>query len=505
MAKASGQNARATRLDGRPNQKLYLLLICGALGCVVASLVFLAVMSMELLAGARGYTQGEALWSKGQKDSVLLLDRYARSRSEIAYQQYLNSISVPAACNRIRVELDRPQYDLSILTRAFLEIGMQLDDRDRMIWLYRHFRREPHIHKAITLWAEADQEIEALRRTAERLHNQVTSGASSESIEQTLSDIYRINARVTPLEVCFSQSVAEASSWLQRLLITVFSSIATILLLAVSAVCFRLFKRIGDSEHSAQEASRAKSEFLANMSHELRTPMNGIIGMQTLALMASNSEESQGYVQIAQHSANSLLAILNDILDVSKIEARCLEVHPGPFSLRSSVADVLQLFRHQLEEKGLELVCALSEFTPDNLVGDSLRIRQVLTNLIGNAVKFTDRGHVELRVGSRSTGPNQLQLEFSVIDTGIGISPEDQTVIFEAFRQVDSSTTRLYGGTGLGLTISSRLVALMGGTILRRKRSGEREYISIHRPMPTSATEDYDPASARGSHPCIWP
>ena len=214
----------------------------------------------------------------------------------------------------------------------------------------------------------------------------------------------------------------------------------------------------------ALEASRAKSEFLANMSHEIRTPMNGIIGMQGLALAASSAEDSLGYVKCAQRSAYSLLAILNDILDVSKIEAGCLEIHPAPFSLCGLLEEILQLVRPLAREKGLQLVSVVSGETPDALVADALRLRQVLTNLLGNAVKFTERGRVELRIDSHPAG-DRLQLHAVVADTGIGISPEHQRVIFEAFRQADSSTTRQYGGTGLGLTISARLVALMKGTI----------------------------------------
>jgi CheY-like chemotaxis protein len=209
------------------------------------------------------------------------------------------------------------------------------------------------------------------------------------------------------------------------------------------------------------------------MSHEIRTPMNGIIGMQSLALTASSEEDGNGYVEAAQHSAYALLAILNDILDLSKIEAGRLEIHSAPFSLRHFINDVVQLVRPRAREKGLELVCTLSEATPDTLLGDALRIRQILTNLLGNAVKFTDRGRVELRVDSRPAAPDRLQLDIAVADTGIGIRPEHQGVIFEAFRQADSSTTRQYGGTGLGLTISARLVAMMGGTISVESTPGQ--------------------------------
>ena len=194
----------------------------------------------------------------------------------------------------------------------------------------------------------------------------------------------------------------------------------------------QLSEELRVARDGAVEASRAKSEFLANMSHEIRTPMNGIIGMQALALAASAVEDRAGYLDAAQSSAYSLLAILNDILDVSKIEAGRLEIHRAPFSLRGSIDEVLQLVRPRAQEKGLELVCQLSEVTPDALIADALRSRQVLTNLLGNAVKFTDRGRVELRVDSIPAAPDQLQLNFTVADTGIGIRQEHRNIIFEA-------------------------------------------------------------------------
>jgi PAS domain S-box-containing protein len=234
----------------------------------------------------------------------------------------------------------------------------------------------------------------------------------------------------------------------------------------------RMEEELSKAKEAAEAASQAKSQFLANMSHEIRTPLNGILGMTELALDTKLTREQRDYLEMVKASADSLLTVINDILDFSKIEAQKLHMEAIDFNLCHALGDTLKVLAVRAEQKGLELVCHIAPDVPGALNGDPARLRQVVVNLVGNAIKFTARGEVVIDVALEAQTDQEVVLHCAVRDTGIGIPVEKQQTIFEAFSQADVSTTRQYGGTGLGLTISARLVEMMGGRLWVESQAG---------------------------------
>ncbi|MFN8442653.1 MAG: ATP-binding protein [Caldilineaceae bacterium] len=325
-------------------------------------------------------------------------------------------------------------------------------------------------------------EIAILKRSLERERS--ARKAAEDFLEQKSSQLYQINQELRALAAHLEERVQERTNELLDINARLQHEIADRI---------RMESDLAAARDQALQASRLKSEFLATMSHEIRTPMNGIMGMTELLLETALSDEQIEYASVAYEESKRLLNIINDILDFSKIEAGKLVLEKSEFSLPEMVQSVTKLLSSKAEEKEIALFSYVAPDLPQTVVGDSVRLRQILMNLVGNAIKFTNEGEIIIRVQRGKQLPPQLTagreepiipVQMIVRDSGIGMSPETVRRLFDAFIQADSSTTRRYGGTGLGLAITKRLITLMGGEIEVESEPGMGSRFTVTLPLP---------------------
>lgn len=480
--------------------------------------------AVSTLSSVRSFVNGEGLWSKAEKDAVLSLNLYAYTHNEEDYRAYQDFLKVPLGDKKARMALLKPKPDLEAARQGFLEGRNHPDDIDGMIKLVLRFHNVYYLQKAFTYWIEAEPVINRLTTICDHLHQKILAGAPQQEINQSLGEITQLNQRLTTLEDSFSFTLGDGARWLEtvvlRLLLTLSLTIGTtsiIITISVSrsiekglnaiidgavliskgllhnrvkvyshdeigtlATAFNQMtdtleknrreilekeENLNKAKERAEASEKVKQFFLMNMSHEIRTPMNAILGFAHLLEDSIVEDDQKEYIQLLITAGDELLAILNDIIDFSKMESGKVRLETMPFKLKDMVEALVAELRQKAASKNINLSSYVDAKVPEVILGDARRLNQVLSNLLSNALKFTERGEVSMAVYIINDQPHYVDLEFTVKDTGIGIAEEQQEKIFDSFEQVVNSSERKFGGTGLGLSIVKQLVELQGGKV----------------------------------------
>jgi len=481
--------------------------------------------AINTLSSVRSYVAGEGLWSKAQKDAVYHMRIYAYSHDEKDYQAFRDFLNVPLGDKKARIELQKINPDFKAARQGLIEGRNNPDDVDGMTKLVTRFHDVYYINRALTIWGAAEQEMEKLIPLGDKLHNIINSKPVDQAeINKVIAQTEVINGRLTKLEDNFSFTLGEGARWLENIVLTLLLTLSLtigttsiIIAISVSRGIEKGLKAIingaafvqmglldtrvdvysGDEigvlaktfndmtatlQHNIQElkstqeslktekdrtvtAENVKRIFLANMTHEIRTPMNAIVGFARLLEEAIKNKEQQEYIQVIIKSVDDLLLILNDILDFSKVEAGEIIFEKAPFNLRDSIDAIVTTMEPKSQQKNLQLMSFVDEGIPDVVIGDSVRLNQILFNLVSNALKYTENGEVSILVGNAGESNDTIIIEFIVKDTGIGIPIEKQERIFDSIEQATKTNVRRFGGTKLGLNIVKLLVEKHDGEI----------------------------------------
>ncbi|WP_300597711.1 response regulator [Niabella sp.] len=491
--------------------------------------------ALGTLSATRAFVNGEGLWSKGQKNAVTSLLLYAHSRDESDYQDYLNFLKVPMGDRKLRLALSGNRPDITAARQGTLEGRNHPEDVDGVIRLFLRFKNVSFLKDAIAIWSGADTSLDELIRVGNTLHGQIRTGtASKQDIDASLARIKQLNITVTQLEDDFSRSLGAGARWLERavlwLMLALSLTIGTISLLIAMSVSRSIVNGVreiirgtglvskgvldtkinvySDNEigrlaksfnqmidtlelnlhqiqqledtgvnlkrekERAEASEKAKQLFLAKMSHEIRTPMNAILGFARLLEDSLTTREQQEYIRIIIKSGDSLLIILNDILDFSRMEAGKIVFENAPFNPGDVVHTAKLMMEPRARQKGLVIECYIDPQLPEKVMGDSVRLNQVLLNLLSNAIKFTSMGSIRLSARLTATHEDYYMVAFEVEDTGIGIPAEQQERIFESFEQVAHMNAHRFGGIGLGLSIVKQLIELQRGELFVDSKPG---------------------------------
>lgn len=479
------------------------------MGLLIAIELFSLRFAMNTLSSVRAFVGGEGLWSKAQKSAVLNLEKYGQTHDDQYYQNYLQSLQVPMGDRQAREEMAKSDPDYAVIYDGFVKGKIDYNDIAGLIELVRRFHSIPVLNRALVIWEEGDRQLRELTAEAEVLHKLIIGKAEQTQIRQSLKRIERLDLDLTELENNFSYALGEGSRWLENLLLMVLllavltvESTGLLLTISFSRNLSRDLKELTDTtalvgqgdftkripvrskdeigqlamsvnamteqlatsiggQKQAEKASEVKSMFLANMSHEIRTPLGAMLGFTELLRDPNlNEKDRLQYIEIILRTGNNLSKILHDILDLSKVEAGQIEIEKTRFSLPRLLKEIREMMEIKCSEKGIQLNVTSEDNVPEFIFSDALRLRQILMNIIGNAVKFTDKG--EIKILSRVE--NQY-LVFLIEDSGIGLNEEQSKKLFQAFSQADNSEARKVEGTGLGLVLSRRLASLLGGDV----------------------------------------
>jgi signal transduction histidine kinase/CheY-like chemotaxis protein len=483
--------------------------------------------TVNILSSVRGFVTGEGLWSKAQKNALIEIQNYIIFRDEKHYAAFKEQLGVTLADREGRIELAKPNRDMKVVQKHLEKGRNHPSDIPGMANLLINFSWISYMQRAIGAWMDADLQIDELLKLGEEIRAEVLKTPKDKPVarrQELLQRISELNTQITVYADRFSFTLGEASRWVEHtlllaLLLIVLAVESTGLIftyrfsrgllrtlnelnstaqkigtgdftqkvavrsrdelgqlaMSLNQMSQNLFDMSQKKSH-AEETNQIKSMFLANMSHEIRTPMGAILGfIELLKEPDLNEKERRQYLEIVSKTGEALVTIINDILDLSKVEAGKVEISKEVFSLRQFIRDLELLLRLRSEDKGIGLEFQFSPNVPDQIHTDILRLRQILLNIIGNAIKFTAKGSVTVKIDFIDNF-----LFFIVKDTGIGISKADSEKLFAPFAQADVSIQKVHRGTGLGLVLAKDLAVLLGGDVmLEQSIPGEGSVFSI--------------------------